>query len=131
LILPSEYLMGRDKIYPLVEEQYLNMCDLLIRVNLLCHILKFDVVKVTSGYRPGSYNKKAGGAALSGHMTCKAVDLSDPQQGKYGKLLLANTKLLEELGLWLEDPSYTKGWIHLDTKPRKNIVFIPYVKKDN
>jgi uncharacterized protein YcbK (DUF882 family) len=129
VITTKEYLMGRDKEFPLSIEQAINMADLLIRVNLVLLILKIEAI-VTSGYRPGKYNKKAGGATLSGHLMCCAVDIADPL-GKLAPIFLANVKLLEEYGLYLEDPSYTKGWIHLDTKPRKNRVFIPYIKANN
>lgn len=123
MILPKEYLMGRDKEYPIDLDKALSMADLLIRVNLVLHILKIQT-EVSSGYRPGKYNVKAKGATKSGHALCTEVDIKDPL-GKNATLLLANIKLLEEYGLYLEDPKYTKGWCHIGTKPRKNRVFIP------
>jgi hypothetical protein len=123
MITPKEYLMGRDNDYPITHDLALNMADLLSRVNFLIAKLGINTV-VTSGYRPPEINKKIGGATKSSHTQCKAVDLKD-SSGSIGKLLINNVKLLEELGLFLESPEHTKGWVHLDTKQRKNRVFIP------
>jgi hypothetical protein len=123
MITPKEYLMGRDNDYPITHDMALNMADLLSRVNFLIAKLGINTV-VTSGYRPPEMNKKIGGAVKSAHTQCKAVDLKD-SSGNIGKLLINNVKLLEELGLFLESPEHTKGWVHLDTKLRKNTVFIP------
>jgi hypothetical protein len=65
-----------------------------------------------------------GGAKMSTHTVCAGIDLADPL-GDYGRLIVSNKKLLEEVGLCLENPLYTKGWIHLDTRKRTNIIFNP------
>jgi uncharacterized protein YcbK (DUF882 family) len=121
MITPKDYLMGRDKEYPLSIEQALNMADLLARINHLFAILKIDA-HVNSGYRPGKYNIQAGGSPKSNHLICKAIDIADPR-GELADLFKSNLKLLEEYGLWMEDPSKTPGWVHLDTKERKNRIF--------
>ena len=123
MITPKDYLMGRDKIYPISKEQALAMADLLARINHLFATLKINA-HITSGYRPGHFNKAAGGAARSGHLVCQAIDVADPQ-GELAELFKNNLKLLEEYGLWLEDPEHTLGWLHLDTKERKNRIFKP------
>lgn len=123
MITPKEYLMGRDKTYPITHDMAQNMADLLARINFLIAKLGINTV-VTSGYRPDAINKQVGGAKKSNHTQCMAVDLKD-SCGSIGKLLVNNVKLLEELGLFLESPEHTKGWVHLDTKQRKNRVFIP------
>lgn len=123
MITPKEYLMGRDKDFPLDMLQAMNMADLLSRVNHLIASLKISA-RVSSGYRPPSLNKKIGGAKMSTHIVCAGIDIHDPQ-GEIGKMLKSNVKILEEYGLYLENPEYTKGWIHLDTKARKNRIFIP------
>lgn len=123
MITPKEYLMGRDKEFPLDMLQATNMADLLSRINHLIATLKIST-RVSSGYRPSSINKKIGGAKMSTHTVCAGVDLYDPH-GEIGKMLRSNTKILEEYGLFLENPDFTKGWVHLDTKTRKNRIFNP------
>jgi hypothetical protein len=123
MITPKEYLMDRDKDFPLDMRQAMNMADLLSRINHLIAALKIST-RVTSGYRPSAINKKIGGAKMSTHTVCAGIDLLDTQ-GDIGKMLKANVKILEEYGLYLENPDYTKGWVHLDTKTRKNRIFIP------
>lgn len=123
MITPKEYLMGRDKEFPLDMLQASNMADLLSRINHLIASLKI-ATRVSSGYRPSAINKKIGGAKMSTHTVCAGIDLHDPN-GEIGKMLRANTKILEEYGLFLENPDFTKGWVHLDTKTRKNRIFNP------
>jgi len=115
--------MGRDKAYPISLQQALNMANLLARINHLIVSLKIDS-NISSGYRPGHFNKAAGGAARSGHLTCEAIDLID-HKGEIGQMLKNNVKLLEEYGLFLENPEHTKGWVHLDIRERKNRIFNP------
>ncbi len=123
MITIKEYLKNRELDAPLDKEQCFNMAELLGKVNYLLGRLNISPA-VSSGYRPASVNSSIGGAKKSMHILCGAVDLSDGE-GKIAQLLLNNLKLLEECGLWLEDPKHTKGWVHLDIKPRKNRVFIP------
>jgi uncharacterized protein YcbK (DUF882 family) len=123
MITLDEFLMGRDKQYPLTEDQQKNATDILCRVNYLLGWLRTST-RVTSGYRPGHFNRQANGAKNSNHLTCQAVDLADPK-GLIGKQLSENKHILEECGLWMENPAKTKGWVHLDTKMRKNRIFNP------
>lgn len=110
--------MGRDVLYP---EAYTldvesNAIDLIKRVNNLFNALQIDVPAVTSGFRPLAINMRVGGAKRSLHMSGKAVDLSDPgQPGEIEQLILANSHLLLDFGLWMEDPASTPNWIHLDS----------------
>ncbi len=84
------------------------------------------IVKVSSGYRPGHYNKDAGGAPNSAHSTCQAVDFYD-LDGKMDFYCLANLPILKRCGLYLEAPTGTQGWSHLSTRrPNSGArVFIP------
>lgn len=128
MITIQEYLMGRDREFPLDMLQARNMADLLSKVNYLLGSLNLKC-KVSSGYRPSSINKSIGGAKMSTHTLCAGIDLHDHDRS-LGKLLQNNPKLLEDHGLWLEHPNYTVnknglGWVHLDIKQRKNRVFIP------
>jgi hypothetical protein len=119
----TEYLMGRDKEFPLDIQQTRNMAELLSRVNWLFGTLELHP-KVSSGYRPAAINKKAGGAKMSTHLVCSGIDLYDPD-GMLAAKMLDHLDLLEECGLWLENPEHTPGWTHLDIKQRKNRVFNP------
>ena len=121
LILPTEYLMGRDKDHPLTMAQAYNMADLLARVNWLISKVGGEYL-VTSGYRPAAINAAVGGARLSAHTTCQAVDLAG---NELARELQKNTQLLEECGLYLEHPDYTARWSHLQARPTKNRVFRP------
>jgi len=59
----------------------------------------------------------------------------DPE-GKFAAWCL-NQDLLVRAGLYMENPKWTlrelpqgyRGWVHLDTKPRKNRIFIPNSSK--
>jgi uncharacterized protein YcbK (DUF882 family) len=127
MILLADYLMGRDKQYPVNEQQLRNACDLLVRVNSFLLRIGYFGKTCTSGYRPGHFNKKAGGAARSGHLVCSAIDIEDTDL-KLAAEVLRNMDLLEEYGLYLENVSYTKGWVHLQSyaPASGNRVFIPY-----
>lgn len=115
--------MNRDKDFPLDMLQSRNMANLLSRVNFLFARLEIDA-RVSSGYRPSAINKKIGGAKMSTHTVCAGVDIHD-SDGSIAKTLKQNIPLLKEVGLYLENPEYTKKWVHLDTKQRQNTVFNP------
>lgn len=130
MISRDEILMGRDRDYPLTPDLMQNLDKLLIAVNKLRDAWGKPLI-VTSGYRPGHYNKSAKGAIKSAHTTCEAVDFKDAD-GEFGKWCLANLPLLEECGLYMESPAYTheppgKRWIHVQIRPTKSgkRVFIP------
>lgn len=123
MITREEILKGRDKEFPLDETLEKNLSNLLIALNKFRKAFN-KPMKCTSGYRPASINASIGGSKKSAHMSCQAADFADPD-GKLKEFCLKNIKLLEECGLWLESPDHTKGWIHLDTRQRKNRVFIP------
>lgn len=119
--------MGRDSEYPPSPEMLSNANSLLNRVEGLCYDLGIVLKEedLSSGYRPGKYNKAAGGSARSTHLTCQALDLKDPLKKITNKILEA-PHLLEKWGIYMEDPSYTKTWVHLQTRPTKNRIFKPY-----
>lgn len=74
------------------------------------------------GYQPAMYassclrsfadqkriNPKAMG---SSHLYGCAVDVID-KDGKLAAWVKANKAKLEQCGLWVENPDYTKGWLH-------------------
>jgi len=141
ILTMADILMGRDKKYPLTAEMRHNLVNLHTRVTKLISMvadaygIDMDII-VTSGYRPGEFNRIKNAATASRHMTCRAVDLSDPQclighRLKANYLQYDHHGILGQCGLWLEDPEYTRGnngWMHLDIGTRRGMshgVFIP------
>lgn len=132
----DEILMGRDKIAPLTPEMEENLDKLILAMSKVREAYG-KPMKGSSGYRPASINASVGGAKLSAHMSCQAVDIVD-KDGKLAKWCLENLDILEANGLYLEDPRYTyiindkgdrvSGWVHLDIRGPKSgkRVFIPY-----
>jgi Peptidase M15 len=126
VITLEDYWQGRDIEYfnELNEEIRQNASDLLWRVNGLLKELNIVSVKVVSGWRPASINKKVGGASRSYHISGQAVDLRDNSQQEFSRLLIKNNHLLTKHGLWLENPNSTRGntnWVHLDTGSRNSV----------
>jgi hypothetical protein len=122
-ITREEILQGRDKEYPLSQELEANLTGLLAAVNQFRSIYGKPLL-VSSGYRPGRFNKAAGGAKGSFHLVCKAVDFQDAD-GKLKEYCVHNLLVLEACGLWMEAPERTPTWVHLDIHPRTNRIFRP------
>jgi hypothetical protein len=111
----------------LTEEVKSNILDLIARANALLNELGVKQVAVSSGFRPSGVNVNVKGAAKkSNHLSGLALDLYDPK-GELDKLFMANLKLLEKHGLWIESPDDTPTWSHLQSRPPKsgNRVFKP------
>lgn len=119
----AELLHGRDKQFPLTPEMEVNLENLVKAVTPI-RIAWGKPMVISSGYRPASINASVGGAKLSAHQTCQAVDIVD-KDGKLAEWLLNNLTLLEDNGIFMEDPRFTNGWVHLQTRPTRNRVFIP------
>ena len=119
MVSRKEILMNRDEEYPLTPEMEDNLSKLLEAVNKL-RTLYGKPMYVSSGYRPGKYNEAAGGAKKSAHLVCKAVDFKDVNEELETWI---TDEILEQCGLWREDPEKTKGWVHVDIVPRKNRTF--------
>lgn len=122
-ITMNDYLMGRKS--GLTFELMENALDTIEKVNQLLVAFGADR-KVVSGYRTPEVNAAVGGAKKSNHMLCKACDLED-KDGKLDKWCMDNQVELAKIGLWLEHPSKTQGWTHVQTVPPKsgNRVFYP------
>jgi len=72
-----------------------------------------------SGWRPPAVNAATKNAAkLSKHMTGHAIDIADPD-GTLDKWCMtpAGQQALTDIGLWLEHPSATPTWCHVQTVP--------------
>jgi hypothetical protein len=119
----KQYLMGREVKFPITKEQEDNAKELLRRVGLLFAEIGVDP-DLTSGYRPSGINAKIGGSKRSAHMTCEAGDWKNIEN-KVSDLI--SISLLKKYDLYMEDPRYTKGWIHLQSRPTRsgNRIFIP------
>lgn len=121
MITKKDVLMGRDVEFPLTEELSNNLTTLVYKINALEAICPFKF-KISSGYRPGRYNKAAGGASKSSHLSCEAVDLID-RNGAIKLWCVKNIAKLSEIGLYMEDPARTPTWCHLQTRKTKGNPF--------
>lgn len=123
MISRAEVLMGRDTEYPLDAKLEANLKKLLIAVNKLRELYGKPMI-VSSGYRPGKYNKAAGGAKNSSHLTCEAVDFKD-HDGALKAWITVD--ILKQCGLWQEEPSRTPTWLHVQIRsiPSGSRVFKP------
>ena len=130
--------MGRDDKYPTamtptIERNALITIDLANRLLVLAKgagaILHetADWGIVASGWRPPAINATTPGtSSTSKHMVGQAIDIYDPD-GSLDRWLIANQKILKDLGLWLEHPDATPTWVHIQTVPPAsgNRVFHP------
>jgi len=118
MITKKEFLMGRDKEYPLTPEMDKNADELLLRICALEKEPGCPVpFKVGSGYRPGVYNVQAGGSPKSAHLVCQAIDLVD-KENKIDNWL--TDEILTKYDLYREHPDSTPRWTHLTIKPPKS-----------
>lgn len=130
----NDFFMGRDQAYSneLTVAMRRNATITVGRANLLLSEAEQAGIPcaeryVTSGWRPMAVNQTTAGAALySKHLTCEAVDISDPY-GDLDEWALNNQGILERVMLWQEHPSATKGWAHFQIAPPRsgNRVFYP------
>lgn len=127
MITLQEYLNGYEQIYPeeLTPEIRAHAEETVARVNaLISELGTIETNKrgsvVNSGWRPPQINAQTKGAATkSKHMTGEACDLYDPE-GALDEWCLEHPDKLDEIGLWQEHPSATKGWLHVQTVPPKS-----------
>lgn len=77
---------------------------------------------VNSGYRCAEHNAAIGGAQFSAHKEGKAADIAD-LDGELKSILIAPT--CERLGIWIEHPMATKGWVHITVRPAPSRIFWP------
>lgn len=72
--------------------------------------------KLTSGFRDKISNEQAHGAKHSAHLEGKACDVEDTN-GRLALFCVTNADLLAHFELFMEDPNYTHGWVHLQSRP--------------
>lgn len=109
-------------------EQLANASDLLERVSVLEEKLGLDFF-MTSGHRCRKQSlhliEKGYKAAINGkHESANAIDLAD---GKEELDNLLTDEILEQVGLYREDPQHTPGWCHVQNVPphSQHRTFIP------
>lgn len=130
----ADYWMGRDTIYPedCTMEVKANAEKTVKLVNSLLAVMEAEGMKfeahpvsqslVSSGWRPPMINRQVKGAApKSKHMTGEAVDLYDPE-GDIDNFLISGQgqRVLASLGLYIEHPSATKSWSHIQIVPPRS-----------
>jgi hypothetical protein len=137
MITLEQFYKGRDKHYAseLTPEIQANAVETLHRANLLLDKFTAANPKAVvnrgchSGWRPPEVNASIPHAApLSNHMTGKAIDIGD-DDGQLDKWLMTGEgqSALAALYLWLESPTTTPGWSHVQTVPPHSghRVFLP------
>lgn len=112
----ADYYMGRDRLYAdeLTQELVANA-----QLTVACanELLRRAGLRraVSSGWRPVAVNAAVKNAAKkSKHMLCLAIDIDD-DDGALDAWCMAHLDALEELGLWLEHPSATPRWCHVQS----------------
>ena len=127
MITMNELLSNQASFDSLDKEVQENLNQLFLKVNIVRKEYGKPMI-VTSGLRTkkhhleiyarkGIYPPKV--PMKSNHLFGRAVDFADGD-GKLKKWILANIKLMEEIGLYMEDFGATKTWVHFQTNPPKS-----------
>ena len=127
MISMNELLSNQARLGDLPNDVQNNLNDLLVKINKV-RLAYGKPMIVTSGLRTtkhhleiyarkGIYPPKV--PMKSNHLSGRAVDFSD-SDGKLKAWVKDNIKLIEEIGLWLEDFSATKTWCHFQINPPKS-----------
>lgn len=124
MITLEEVLMNRAKFEDLPEEIKKNGEDLLVKLNKFRTEYGKPMI-VVSGYRPPDINAAAGGATHSAHMTLEACDFKD-EDGSIFEFIKKDPTVLDRCDLFIEDPRWTKNWIHIQNRKVSQRVFLPY-----
>lgn len=136
LLTLEDYWMDRQSAYRAywTREVQVNGAETVRRINLLVPYWVRDGVDVvrkgaygawSSGWRPPSVNAATANAApTSKHMLALAGDVFDPD-GEIDDWCFANQHILTEFDLYMEHPSATKGWCHLQIVPPKSQAKFP------
>lgn len=134
LVHPRDYWMHRDTMYPMqftptIKQEGERMVELANQLLERAAAAGVSPTKsgtgfgyVDSGWRPPSVNAQTPRAAKNSlHMTGRAIDLSD-DDGELDDWCMSEEgqAALIEIGLWMEHPSATKGWCHLQSVPPKS-----------
>jgi hypothetical protein len=124
----EEILMGRAKLEDLAPDIQDNIKVLHERINVIRKAYG-KPMKVNDGLRFQKDQPK-NAAAKSKHLIGAAIDIDDDDEGTLWHWLKDNLELLQQVGLWLEDPRWTHGngtWMHFQIVPPASgkRIFIP------
>lgn len=123
----EELLSGQAKYEGLENEIQHNLSILLQKVNKVRSLYGKPMI-VTSGLRTKQHHLEIYARKgifppkvpmKSNHLFGRAVDFADGD-GKLKKWILENIKQIEEIGLYMEDFSATKNWVHFQINPPKS-----------
>lgn len=108
------------KGHVLTDEQKANLEDLIQKLSIIREAYGQPMI-VTSGFRSREDQERIYGNASkvpygSQHLNGCAADVFDRDKSLAG-WCFANYKKLEEVGLWCEDPTVTRNWVHFQTRP--------------
>ncbi len=129
MISIDEILMGRQKWDDLDDETKAHVTELHEKINKLRTAIGRPL-KVNDGLRRRGIDMPKNGAAMSNHYLGFAIDLDDDDSAWLWKWTLENLDLMQEIGLWMEDPRWTHGggtWMHYQIRPPKSgkRIYIP------
>ena len=126
MITLEMFWKGRDKQYAsdLTPEIVKNAQETVRKANLLLERFEKSGGVCTSrgcnsGWRPPAVNAATRKAAVkSNHMKGLAIDIGDDDEALDKWLMTPEgQKALVEIGLWMEHPSATPRWCHVQTVP--------------
>lgn len=129
MITEAMFFMGRDKTFAaqLTVTLKVNAADTISKANKLLAMFYAANPKayqrgVNSGWRPPQINSGTKNASTTSlHMLCMAVDLGDDDEVLDTWLMTdAGQKALTDCELWMEHPSATPRWSHVQTRPPRS-----------
>lgn len=129
MISMNEILKGRATLESLPEDIQANLNTLLERINKL-RTAYGKPLTVNDGYRRAQ-DKPKNGASHSKHYIGCAIDLDDDDTAVLWTWTQENLELMQEIGLWMEDPRWTHGavgtWMHYQIIPpgSGHRIFVP------
>ena len=117
------YYNGRDTEYAaeLTPEIVANARLTVARINqLLERAGRSEIDELNSGWRPKSVNDATSNSATgSKHLTAEAGDIPDSDRA-LARWCYTHQPVLEEIGLWMEHPGWTRTWVHVQIVPPKS-----------
>ena len=127
MITMNELLSNQASFDSLDKDVQENLNQLFLKVNIVRKEYGKPMI-VTSGLRTKKHHLEIYARKgifppkvpmKSNHLFGRAVDFADGD-GKLKKWILENIKLMEEIGLWMEDFNATKTWVHFQINPPKS-----------
>ena len=111
--------------HPVNQEIELNLNTLIDKLSIIRALYNRPMI-VTNGLRDKAdmlriYKNRPESRIPWGsmHLIGAAADIADRDKS-LAKFCFDNVQLLEDVGLWVEDPTYTHSWCHLQIYPPKS-----------